>query len=109
DFTGREAFVDELVAELSTAGNGVMALSAVAGIGGVGKTTLAVHVAHAARADFPDGQLYVDLQGQDARPAEPETVLASFLRALGTPDSAIPEGLDDRAALYRSVLDGRRV
>ncbi|PWI45924.1 BTAD domain-containing putative transcriptional regulator [Streptomyces sp. ICBB 8177] len=109
DFTGRDAFVDELVEELSTADSGVMALSAVAGIGGVGKTTLAVHVAHAARDAFPDGQLYVDLQGQDARPSEPETVLASFLRALGTPDAAIPEGLEDRAALYRSVLDGRRV
>ncbi|MEU6174401.1 BTAD domain-containing putative transcriptional regulator [Streptantibioticus parmotrematis] len=109
DFTGRTAFVDELVEELSTADSGVMALSAVAGIGGVGKTTLAVHVAHAARDAFPDGQLYVDLQGQDARPSEPETVLASFLRALGTPDAAIPEGLEDRAALYRSVLDGRRV
>ncbi len=109
DFTGREGFVSELVEELASADSGVMALSAVAGIGGVGKTTLAVHVAHAAREAFPDGQLYVDLQGQDARPAEPETVLASFLRALGTPDSAIPDGLDDRSALYRSVLDGRRV
>ncbi|MCQ4080669.1 tetratricopeptide repeat protein [Streptomyces sp. RB6PN25] len=109
DFTGRAAFVTELVEELADARSGVMALSAVAGIGGVGKTTLAVHVAHAARDAFPDGQLYVDLQGQDARPAEPESVLASFLRALGTPDSAIPDGLEDRAALYRSVLDGRRV
>ncbi len=109
DFTGRAAFVSELAEELATADQGVMALSAVAGIGGVGKTTLAVHVAHAARTAFPDGQLYVDLQGQGARPAEPETVLASFLRALGTPDSAIPDGLEDRAALYRSVLDGRRV
>ncbi len=109
DFTGRDAFVSELVAELGNAENGVMALSAVAGIGGVGKTTLAVHVAHEARNAFPDGQLYVDLQGQDARPTEPEIVLASFLRALGTADSSIPDGLDERAALYRSVLDGRRV
>ncbi|CCB75059.1 MULTISPECIES: AfsR/SARP family transcriptional regulator [Streptomycetaceae] len=109
DFTGRDAFVRELVAELAATERGVMALSAVAGIGGVGKTTLAVHVAHAARSTFPDGQLYVDLQGQGARPAEPETVLASFLRSLGTPDAAIPDGLEDRAALYRSVLDGRRV
>ncbi|WP_399886162.1 BTAD domain-containing putative transcriptional regulator [Streptomyces sp. BBFR51] len=116
DFTGRSSFVRELSDVLSSAsgqGHGdagrVMAVSALAGIGGVGKTTLAVHVAHQARAAFPDGQLYVDLQGAGARPVEPETVLGSFLRALGTADSAIPDSLEERAALYRSVLDGRRV
>ncbi|MFD7057844.1 BTAD domain-containing putative transcriptional regulator [Streptomyces sp. NPDC059906] len=114
DFTGRAAFVRELSDVLSaasgeSASGRVMAVSALAGIGGVGKTTLAVHVAHQARAAFPDGQLYVDLQGAGARSAEPETVLGSFLRALGTADSAIPDSLEERAALYRSVLDGRRV
>ncbi|MFH9135344.1 BTAD domain-containing putative transcriptional regulator [Streptomyces sp. NPDC017524] len=109
DFTGRSAFVSELGSRLATAGSSVMAVSAVAGIGGVGKTTLAVHVAHQARRHFPDGQLYVDLQGAGARAAEPETVLGSFLRALGTADSAIPDTLDERAALYRSTLDGRRI
>ncbi|WP_234327914.1 AfsR/SARP family transcriptional regulator [Streptomyces sp. NRRL F-2664] len=110
DFTGRSSFVCELGAILSDgAQDQVMAVSALAGIGGVGKTTLAVHVAHAARPHFPDGQLYVDLQGTEARPAEPEAVLGSFLRALGTPDTAIPDSPADRAALYRSTLDGRRV
>ncbi|GGU89185.1 regulatory protein AfsR [Streptomyces filipinensis] len=112
DFTGRAAFVDELsevLASASEAEGRVMAVSALAGIGGVGKTTLAVHVAHKARHAFPDGQLYVDLQGAGPRPAEPETVLGTFLRALGTADSAIPDSLEERAALYRSVLDGRRV
>ncbi|MEU5685446.1 AfsR/SARP family transcriptional regulator [Streptomyces venezuelae] len=109
DFTGRASFVNELSDILSTAEGRVMAVSALAGIGGVGKTTLAVHVAHVARAHFPDGQLYVDLQGAGARVAEPETVLGAFLRALGTADSAIPDSLEERAALYRSVLDGRRV
>lgn len=109
DFTGRAAFVSELSEVLSSAGGRVMAVSALAGIGGVGKTTLAVHVAHQARPAFPDGQLYVDLQGAGTRAAEPETVLGAFLRALGTADSAIPDSLEERAALYRSVLDGRRV
>lgn len=109
DFTGRASFVSELGDVLASAEGRVMAVSALAGIGGVGKTTLAVHVAHQARSAFPDGQLYVDLQGAGARAAEPETVLGSFLRALGTADSAIPDSLEERAALYRSVLDGRRV
>lgn len=112
DFTGRASFVQELsdvLAAASTEEGRVMAVSALAGIGGVGKTTLAVHVAHQARAAFPDGQLYVDLQGAGSRAAEPETVLGAFLRALGTADSAIPDSLEERSALYRSVLDGRRV
>lgn len=112
DFTGRASFVRELSDVLASASGDegrVMAVSALAGIGGVGKTTLAVHVAHQARMAFPDGQLYVDLQGAGARAAEPETVLGSFLRALGTADSAIPDTLEERAALYRSALDGRRV
>ncbi|WP_369267618.1 ATP-binding protein, partial [Streptomyces harbinensis] len=87
----------------------VMAVSAVAGIGGVGKTTLAVQVAHAAREHFPDGQLYVDLQGAGASPSEPEAVLGAFLRALGVADSAIPDGVAERSGLFRSLLDGRRV
>ncbi|MGW7044951.1 BTAD domain-containing putative transcriptional regulator [Streptomyces avermitilis] len=109
DFTGRASFVAELSDVLATAEGRVMAVSALAGIGGVGKTTLAVHVAHQARGAFPDGQLYVDLQGAGSRAAEPETVLGAFLRALGTADSAIPDSLEECAALYRSVLDGRRV
>lgn len=109
DFTGRSAFVSELSEVLASSEGRVMAVSALAGIGGVGKTTLAVHVAHQARSAFPDGQLYVDLQGAGPRAAEPETVLGSFLRALGTADSAIPDSLEERSALYRSVLDGRRV
>ncbi|MFK8910556.1 BTAD domain-containing putative transcriptional regulator [Streptomyces sp. YS-3] len=109
DFTGRVAFVQELSARLAAAGSTVMAVSALAGIGGVGKTTLAVHVAHAARPHFPDGQLYVDLQGTGPRACEPEAVLGAFLRALGTPDASIPDSLEERAALFRSTLDGRRV
>ncbi|MFH8404071.1 BTAD domain-containing putative transcriptional regulator [Streptomyces sp. NPDC018019] len=90
DFTGRAALVEELGAQLAAAGGPVMVISAVGCIGGVGKTALAVHVAHAARSHFPDGQLYVDLQGTGRRPADPGTVLWGFLQALGVPDCAVP-------------------
>ncbi|WBB58676.1 BTAD domain-containing putative transcriptional regulator [Streptomyces sp. WMMC500] len=109
DFTGRGHVVEELGKQLVQAPHMVMAVSSVSGIGGVGKTTLAVHVAHAARESFPDGQLYVDLQGWGPSPADPAGVLGSFLRALNVPDADIPETLTERAALYRSVLAGRRV
>ncbi|MGW7349781.1 AfsR/SARP family transcriptional regulator [Streptomyces sp. NPDC054784] len=109
DFTGRTDFVAELSEQLAAAEGTVMAVSAVAGIGGVGKTALAVHVAHAAARHFPDGQLYVDLQGAGRSVAEPEAVLGAFLRALGTPDTSIPDGVEERAAMYRSRLAGRRV
>ncbi|UTO68287.1 AfsR/SARP family transcriptional regulator [Streptomyces rapamycinicus] len=109
DFTGRASFVRELVDQLAGPEGRIVRVSAIAGIDGVGKTTLAVHAASEARPHFPDGQLYVDLQSSGPRAAEPEAVLGAFLRALGTPDSAIPDTLDERAALYRSALDDRRV
>ncbi|WP_181796739.1 AfsR/SARP family transcriptional regulator, partial [Streptomyces sp. WELS2] len=108
DFTGRAAFVEELRDLLVSGQGGVMAVSSLTGIGGVGKTALAVQVAHQASDAFPDGQLYVDLRGASPHPAEPASVLGSFLRALGTPDPAIPDSAEERAALYRSLLRGRR-
>ncbi|MET7719191.1 NB-ARC domain-containing protein, partial [Streptomyces sp. NPDC005407] len=96
-------------AQLRRTPGAVMAVCAVRGLGGVGKTTLAVHAAHAARAHYPDGQLYVDLLGAGPRPADPADVLGTFLRALGTPPTALPERLEERAALYRSTLAERRV
>ncbi|MCL3996527.1 AfsR/SARP family transcriptional regulator [Streptomyces lavenduligriseus] len=109
DFTGRTAFVEELRDVLASGAGEVMAVSSLTGIGGVGKTALAVQVAHRASDAFPDGQLYADLQGAGRHPVEPATVLGSFLRALGTPDTAIPDSAEERAALYRSLLRGRRV
>ncbi|MBA8924824.1 DNA-binding SARP family transcriptional activator [Kutzneria viridogrisea] len=83
----------------------------VTGAAGVGKTGLALHWAHQVADRFPDGQLFTDLHGYDreGEPTDPSSALASFLRALGVPDAQIPAELHDRAALYRSILDGRRV
>ncbi len=86
------------------------AVTVVSGTAGVGKTSLAVHWAHQARRSFPDGQLYVDLRGFDSRAmVDPADVLRRFLDAYGVPVHRIPAGVDEMAALYRSVLADRRV
>lgn len=77
---------------------------------GVGKSTLARHVAHRlATEHFPDGQLYCDLREASGQLVGPAQVLGRFLRALGVPGQAIPEALDERAEMYRSLLAGRRI
>ncbi|MFF2041317.1 BTAD domain-containing putative transcriptional regulator [Kitasatospora sp. NPDC058170] len=107
DFSGRTELVSDLRAVLQSATGQAVVVTSLAGIGGVGKTTLAVHVAHSVRSDFPDGQLYVDLRGAGASPADPAVVLGDFLHALGTAE--VPDSLDQRAALYRSLLANRRM
>ncbi|MFJ8437403.1 AfsR/SARP family transcriptional regulator [Kitasatospora griseola] len=107
DFSGRSKLVSELQDVLRAGSGQAVVVTSLAGIGGVGKTTLAVHVAHGLRPDFPDGQLYVDLRGAGASPADPAVVLGDFLHALGTPDT--PDSLDQRAALYRSLLADKRM
>ncbi|MEU6296344.1 AfsR/SARP family transcriptional regulator [Streptomyces erythrochromogenes] len=109
DFTGRTAPVRVLGEALGTPSAQALVIATVVGMGGVGKTALALHVAHRVRESYPDGQLYVDLRGSDPVPADPEAVLSSFLVALGVPGDAVPDGLDARSALFRSVVDGRRL
>ncbi|NUP50357.1 MAG: hypothetical protein HOW97_24065 [Catenulispora sp.] len=109
DFTDRTehlASIDRILAGDRAAAVPVVVL---AGKGGVGKTALAVHAAHAAADRFPDGQLFVDLHGGSAHPVAPAEVLARFIRALGTPAAQIPDSLDERAEMYRNLLAGRRV
>jgi len=110
DFTGRAAEIDELRGQLARPTAGQAPLVAIVGRGGVGKTTLAVHVAHQLRADFPDGQLYVNLRGVDEdRPASAADTLGRFLRALGVDSAAIPESVEERTDRYRSLLADRRL
>jgi DNA-binding SARP family transcriptional activator len=113
DFTGREAQVrhlcEMLVHDEAATSPGAVRIAVVAGAAGLGKTTLAVHAAHQVRAAFPDGQLYVDLAGASAHPAPPGEVLARFLRDVGVAGDQVPAGDDERAALYRTRLTGRRM
>ena len=87
---------------------GAVAISAVAGMGGIGKTALAVHVAHRLTSRFPDGQLYADLLGA-TRPVRPAEVLGRFLRDLGLDDEEVPADEPERVARYRTLLASRRM
>ncbi|MFC5834689.1 AfsR/SARP family transcriptional regulator [Nonomuraea insulae] len=111
-FTGRRrelGALDELLDRRD--GGRELPLCVVYGMAGVGKSGLAVSWAHRVADRFPDGHLFADLRGHDrhAPPLPPEAVLARFLRALGMPEKGVPAGLDERTALFRSLLEGRRV
>jgi DNA-binding SARP family transcriptional activator/tetratricopeptide (TPR) repeat protein len=116
-FTGRArelAYLDRLLEgeprEGAGGGHAAMAICAVCGMAGVGKTALAVHWAHRSSHRFRDGQLYVNLRGYGPdRPLPAAEALAAFLRALGMAGGDIPLGVDERAAAYRSLLAGRRM
>ncbi|WP_420369447.1 BTAD domain-containing putative transcriptional regulator [Curtobacterium sp. L1-20] len=81
----------------------------ITGLGGMGKTALAVHAGHQVRAAFPDGQFFVDLRAAGGHPVTASDALLSLLRSAGVPRSAIPAGLDERSAAWRSVVADKRV
>lgn len=111
-FTGRAAdlaALDALAFAPSEGDGRAAAISVVSGTAGVGKTALAVHWAHRAARRFPDGQLYLDLRGYGPEPpVEPAEALARLLRGLGESEPRLPAETADRAALYRTLLAGRR-
>ena len=109
DFTGRDEQTRPLRPVATGPGEarpGVVVISAIAGMGGIGKTTLAVHVAHRLRDRFPGGQLYASLRGATV-PLRTADVLARFLRDLGLPDAGIPADEAERAARYRTLVADR--
>ncbi|TYB71038.1 tetratricopeptide repeat protein [Nonomuraea sp. PA05] len=109
DFVGRQGALTAAVDALRPgSAAAALALCVISGQGGVGKSALAVHVAHRMRDEFPDGQLYVNLRGGSVHPIDPEEALGRSLRALGVDSAAVPAGLDERAELYRSILAGGR-
>ena len=113
-FTGREDELQALFAlaeQARTAGEpGTVVISAIDGMGGVGKTALAVRAAHRLAPQFPDGQLFLDLYGftQGAVPRDPGDALAALLASLGIPPQQIPAERGARAAFYRDHLADTR-
>ncbi|WP_346133834.1 AfsR/SARP family transcriptional regulator [Lentzea roselyniae] len=106
DFTGRSREVARLT-ELGRSATTTVPVVVIDGTPGVGKTALAVHVAHRIAGEFPDGQLFVDLRSPDGAPLDAGLLLARLLRAAGVRD--IPDDVVERAAAWRAELAGRRV
>ncbi|MFC0627796.1 ATP-binding protein [Kribbella deserti] len=108
DFTGRADDVERLTRLLRSSRGPV--LVAITGMGGLGKTTLAIQVAQAVADDYPDGHLWLDLRGQSLiEPLTPLDALVQLLRGLGVPADKIPANPELAAGRLRSLLHDRRV
>jgi tetratricopeptide (TPR) repeat protein len=112
-FTGREAelkLIGAAVDEAAEPGGAIVAVRAIDGMPGVGKTALAVHAAHVLAAEFPDRQLFVDLHGHTVgrEPLAPVDALAGLLAAIGADPRYIPPDVDSRAAMWRDRMASQR-
>jgi DNA-binding SARP family transcriptional activator/tetratricopeptide (TPR) repeat protein len=96
---------------LAVFGSGDAGVYVISGMAGVGKTSLALHWAHSRATEHPDGQLYVNLRGFDAsgQAVDPGDALRDLLQALGVVPAALPDGLEARAGMWRTLLSTRRV
>ena len=110
-FAGRRQELASLTELLDDGAGGGPVIVTVSGAPGTGKTALALHWAHQVQQRFPDGQLYVNLRGFDSSPAPvaPGEAIDGLLESIGVAASQIPARVDSRAALYRSLLAGRRL
>lgn len=110
DFTGRDAVVRVVERHLTSGTRPAVPVAMLVGKPGVGKSALAVHLGHRLMAGhFPDGQLYADLGGTRTKAVDAGGVLGRFLRAFGMPGPSIPDGVDERAEMYRNLLHRKRV
>jgi tetratricopeptide (TPR) repeat protein len=110
-FTGREAELAQVTGLLASPEHRESpVVIAIVGMGGLGKTTLAVHAASSVVDDYPDGQLYLDLRGHDTRaPLTALRGLTFLIGALGGDASEVPDDIDQAAAIFRSLVSGTRV
>ncbi|WP_406073736.1 AfsR/SARP family transcriptional regulator [Micromonospora sp. NBC_01638] len=106
---GRKELVSQLLSETEPGAGTSSAVHVIDGMAGIGKTTLAVHLARRLADRYPDAQLFIDLRGHGQEPVDQAAALATLLRQLGVPGTRMPAGSEDRVSLWRQELGRRRV
>lgn len=110
DFSGRSKEIGQLIAETKETLPTALVITAIDGMGGVGKTTLAVRIGHQVTKDYPDGQYFIDLHGfsPGLDPVTPLQALDNLLRDSGVPPELVPHDMEGRSAMWRSEMADRR-
>ncbi|WP_172382786.1 BTAD domain-containing putative transcriptional regulator [Streptomyces sp. MNP-20] len=112
ELVGRAHELDTILSAAPTRAEpgAVIALQAISGMAGVGKSLLALHAARRLGGRYPDGQIHLDLRAHSPgqEPLTPEAALMALLRVLGVPARAVPDGLDELVSLWRTLLSARR-
>jgi hypothetical protein len=103
DFVGREQQIKAVFKTVRDRGR-----ACISGMGGMGKTELALLVAQRLARDYPDAQFFINLQGTDPNPRCPEEVMGMYVRSFRGPKTRVPEDFDELSQLYRSELSGKR-
>ena len=106
DFVGREKEIETLIDALRHGSRA--SISGINGMGGIGKTELALLVAQHLSADYPDAQLFINLKGTDDNPLPPQDAMATVIRAFLGSEAKLPDDFDQLAPIYRSQLSGKR-
>ncbi|MDX3660890.1 tetratricopeptide repeat protein [Streptomyces sp. ID05-26A] len=111
DFTGMDEQIAVMEARLAErqAADTAVPVVALAGAAGMGKTTVAVHVAHRLRRIYPDGGMFINLRGTQSNPVPPDEALGRLLHALNESAAASARSLDEKVERYRLTLAARRV
>jgi tetratricopeptide (TPR) repeat protein len=112
-FTGRENELAELLACVADTSRraSIVAISAIDGMAGIGKTTLAVHAGHHLSLEYPDAQFFVNLHGHtpEIEPLEPGDVLVGLLAEMGVDPQHIPVDTDGKASMWRTRTADKRI
>ncbi|WP_460849570.1 AfsR/SARP family transcriptional regulator, partial [Phytohabitans suffuscus] len=110
DFTGRSEIIARIAAAVRAEDQRSTMVQIIDGMPGSGKTTLAVQLAVMLQADYPDGQLFIDLHGHSARdPMDPRMALSALLQQLEVPPDRLPIDFEGRVAYWRTLLSSRRL